>query len=228
MPVREFSDTEKNELNHAPGIAAKLALGSNLQAMQKAINNGGGGGDPYATQVEAEAGTAEDRAMNPLRTAQAIAALAPGGGGAYPMPVKTITADTTLTAADQGVIFCMDGTVKLPATAANGTTYLVVGSPNDVFIDTNGSAITGYGAGTSETPLRPGSNLQLVAFNAPSLIWLAVPLSNPADWRDFYTYRKGDLVWSDSDGKLYRSYTDKNKQSTASMLGPEIGGPGGG
>lgn len=42
---------------------------------------GGGGGDPYASQAEAEAGTVTNRTMNPLRTAQAIAALAGGGGG---------------------------------------------------------------------------------------------------------------------------------------------------
>lgn len=80
MPVREFSDTEKNELNHAPGIAAKLALGSNLQAMQKAINNGGGGVDPYASQAEAETGVATNRAMNPLRVWQQIQHKLSAGG----------------------------------------------------------------------------------------------------------------------------------------------------
>lgn len=35
---------------------------------------------PFASQAEAEAGEVENKAMNPLRTAQAIAALAEGGG----------------------------------------------------------------------------------------------------------------------------------------------------
>lgn len=37
-----------------------------------------------ASQVEAEAGVENTKVMTPLRTAQAIAALAPGGGGAPP------------------------------------------------------------------------------------------------------------------------------------------------
>lgn len=44
MAVRELTDGEKAELNAQPGILSRLAIGSNLQEMQRAINAGGGGG----------------------------------------------------------------------------------------------------------------------------------------------------------------------------------------
>jgi len=44
---------------------------------------------PIASQAEAEAGTAENRLMNPLRTAQAIAALETGGGSTLPVVDST-------------------------------------------------------------------------------------------------------------------------------------------
>lgn len=50
-------------------------------AITGAIDGDAIAGDMIASQAEAEAGTATDKAMNPLRTAQAIAALAPGGIG---------------------------------------------------------------------------------------------------------------------------------------------------
>lgn len=38
MAVRELTDGEKAELNAQPGVLSRLAIGSNLQEMQKAIN----------------------------------------------------------------------------------------------------------------------------------------------------------------------------------------------
>lgn len=55
-------------------LEANLTTWTNIGTLE-----GGGGGDPYATQEEAEEGTVEDKAMNPLRTAQAlIAQIIPG------------------------------------------------------------------------------------------------------------------------------------------------------
>jgi hypothetical protein len=53
----------------ADAAAGRTALGAQVDL----------GFDAVASQAEAEAGTAADKAMNPLRVAQAIAALAPGG-----------------------------------------------------------------------------------------------------------------------------------------------------
>lgn len=50
MAVRELTDGEKAELNAQPGVLSRLAIGSNLQEMQRAIN--AGGGQPYAKIVD--------------------------------------------------------------------------------------------------------------------------------------------------------------------------------
>ena len=49
--------------------------------MNGSLNIDDGGAAPFASQAEAEAGTENAKAMTPLRTAQAIAALGGGGGG---------------------------------------------------------------------------------------------------------------------------------------------------
>lgn len=51
MAVRELTDSEKAELNSQPGVLSRLAIGSNLQEMQRAIN-AGGTGQPYARIVD--------------------------------------------------------------------------------------------------------------------------------------------------------------------------------
>lgn len=50
MAVRELTDGEKAELNAQPGVLSRLAIGSNLQEMQRAIN--AGGGQPYAKIID--------------------------------------------------------------------------------------------------------------------------------------------------------------------------------
>ncbi|WP_397382963.1 hypothetical protein [Prosthecobacter sp.] len=57
------------------------------------------GGLPIASQAEAEAGTNNGKTMTPLRTAEAIAALADGGGGALVRGYGTLQGHTSAGAA---------------------------------------------------------------------------------------------------------------------------------
>lgn len=52
----------------------QAAHGVNARYVAMAAKSSSSGGDPYANQAEAEAGTRTDRAMNPLRVAQALLA----------------------------------------------------------------------------------------------------------------------------------------------------------
>lgn len=211
MAVRELTDSEKAELNSQPGVLSRLAIGSNLQEMQKAINAGGsGGGDPYASQAEAEAGTATNRAMNPLRTAQAIAALAAGGGSAYPDHVLNVSADKTLAAGDQGFIIVLAGAITLPASPADGMTFKLycVAATNLV----TGAGITNLGTGTIK--IAAGSFLALVASSGA---WTAVTESS-----FFYdataVYKRGDIVTTPG-GNVYYSIADSNSGADVKNLG---------
>jgi hypothetical protein len=129
-----------------------------------------------------------------------------GGGSPYPDHVTIITAPTTLTPAHQGIVYCMGVKVTLPASAPDGTTYKLIGSPGDVIIDTNGAPIAGLGAGTD---IKPGDPvITLVALNAPNLIW---GIANKKAAHNYYsdrTYLYGDIV-QDS-GNYYLSISDQN------------------
>lgn len=70
-----------------------------------------GGAPTFASQAEAEAGTDETKSMNPLRSAQAIAALAAGGGGAYTLVTSEAQLDTALAAGDQLIAITSDVTL---------------------------------------------------------------------------------------------------------------------
>ncbi len=73
-------------------IANRRGVGWFLVA-QSANAGGGGGSLDRASQAESEAGTDNVKYMTPLRTAQAIAAQASGGG----VDVKVVSTDLTLT-----------------------------------------------------------------------------------------------------------------------------------
>ncbi len=65
-----------------------------------------------ASEAEAEAGTADDKLMTPERTAQAIAALAGGGGGWVPIATITASNDATIDFVNGSGGVVLDGTYK--------------------------------------------------------------------------------------------------------------------
>lgn len=110
---------------------------------------------PVASQAEAEAGTATNRLMNPLRTAQAIAALESGGGDTLPVVDTTGiakgSADATkivrlevdgLTTATTRVLTVQDadGTIALTGPIADGQAHFKNSSDatKEVTIDCSG------------------------------------------------------------------------------------------
>lgn len=107
--------------------------------------------DLKATQAEAEAGSNNTKWMTPLRTAQAIAALAEGGGGsAYSPSYELKSASFT---AEAGKAYAIDTTsasleVTLPATPAEGDVIALADArgtwaTNPVVVLRNGNKIEG-------------------------------------------------------------------------------------
>lgn len=135
-----------------------------------------------------------------------------GGGAAYPDNMNFIGVNTVLnTTTHQGIIFQIGGVLTLPAVAANGTTYKIVGSPNDVKIDTNTKTIIGLGVGTLLTPINPSNgNIHIVALNAPGLLWFIINrTTNTGSWLSTRTYMRGDIA-EDGLGSTYFSTSDNN------------------
>jgi len=224
MPVREYSDKERNEINEASDINRKHAVGSNLQAMQQAINAGGGGGEANTGEnVGTGAGLFRDKTGAQLNfksltagtgvtltpSADEIEIATSGDGGAFPWPVKFVSSDTTLTLADQGVIIQTGGIITLPASAPNGTVFRIYGQPGNVRVNSNGNLIAGIGTGAD---LRPGEPaLQLVAINTPSLIWATENRLFLDVWNATRAYRAGEIV-QDGSNNYYLSRNEGNTQ----------------
>jgi len=79
--------------NATSGLAANDVQG----AIDELVANGGTGGVPtIATQAEAEGGTNNTATMTPLRTAQAITALAPTGGAGVDQTLSISGQDLTI------------------------------------------------------------------------------------------------------------------------------------
>lgn len=100
----------------------QAAHGANYRYVaMEARGTGGGGGGAFASQAEAEAGTDTTKYMNPLRTAQAIAAQVGGGGGSgavteiiFDPDIATSTATNKKTFAEvQTAINAAPGMVRL-------------------------------------------------------------------------------------------------------------------
>lgn len=117
---------------------------------ETATSSGGGGGGSFASQAEAEAGTDTTKYMNPLRTAQAIAALGGGGGSAYPDSATAFAVDGSLTELNQGLVFVtgLGVTLTLPDDPAPGTTYKFVSVTGFFSINTGAGSILTLGSGT--------------------------------------------------------------------------------
>lgn len=92
--VLQFRRGDTATLNGITGASGELFVDTDTNTIQVHDGSTPGGhslaktsdlgpvaGADYASQAEAEAGTAADKVMSPLLTAQAIAALASGGGG---------------------------------------------------------------------------------------------------------------------------------------------------
>jgi hypothetical protein len=97
----------------------------------------------FATEEEAEAGTAEDKPMNALRTKQAIEALAGGGGW---VPIKTITAnnDATIDFVNGSGGVVLDGTYKVYAVVISD--LVPVTDTTDLYLRTSTNAGSTYDA----------------------------------------------------------------------------------
>lgn len=142
--------------------------------------------------------------------------IASAGGSAYPQQIQLVTADKTLSPADQGIIYQAGGILTLPAAAENGTSYLIVGATNDLMIDTSSAVVIGLGIGTYAAPLRPSRFVNLVAFNAPSLMWMNAETESLGTWENYYTYSKGCLVLYDD--AVYISLKDNNLNNATSNV----------
>jgi hypothetical protein len=190
---------------------------------QKARNSGGGGGGEANTGANIGTGVGVFRnktgatlnfkslvagtniTLTPNADEIEISALG-GGGSAYPDNFTIITAPTTLTPAHQGIVFCIGAKVTLPASAPDGTTYKLIGSPGDVIINTNGAPIAGLGVGTD---IKPGDPvITIVAVNIPNLIWGIANKKAAYNYHSDRTYLYGDIV-QDS-GNYYLSVSDNN------------------
>jgi len=136
----------------------------------------------------------------------------PLGGAAYPDNVNVIGVDTVLnTTTHQGIIYQAGGVLTLPSVAANGTTYKIIGPPNDIKIDTNTKPIVGLGVGTFANPINPtNGNIHLVALNAPTLIWFQInkTIGYSAGWLATRTYQKHEII--EDTGVFYLSTVDNN------------------
>lgn len=121
--VRELTENEKALLNGDTGLLGQMAMGSNLQEMQKAINAGGGGGLPVASQAEAEAGILNDKTMTPLRVLESINANAPGGGGSAAITTITFDPDIAVSTATNKKTFVE---IQTAINAAPGQVWIVV------------------------------------------------------------------------------------------------------
>ena len=232
MAIREYTDKERDEINAASDVNRRHALGSNMQAMQQAINAGGGGEANTGNNVGAGAGVFRNKTGVQLNfksltagpgvtltpSADEIQIAASGGGAAFPWPVKFVSSDTTLTLADQGVIVQTGGIITLPASAPNGTVFRIYGQPGNVRVNSNGNLIAGIGTGAD---LRPGEPaLQLVAINTPSLIWATENRLFLDAWNAARAYRAGEIV-RDGSNNYYLSCNEGNTQpltNTAAWL----------
>ncbi len=137
----------------------------------------------------------------------------PLGGSAYPDNVNVIAVDTVLnTTTHQGIIYQAGGVLTLPAAAANGTTYKIVGTPNDIKIDTNTKPIVGLGVGTLLTPINPANgNIHLIALNAPTLIWFQINKTiSYQNWGATVTFQRNEISSDIGTGVFYLSIADNN------------------
>lgn len=130
-----------------------------------------------------------------------------GGGAAYPDQVTVINSPTILnTTTHQGIVFLVAGSVTLPATAPNGTTYKFLASVNDMIIDTNGKIINNYGAGAS---VKIGvSPFTIVAINTPTLTWFPISGTQSDNWLVDHIYHVGNIV--NDAGVKYISIANSN------------------
>lgn len=114
-----------------------------------------------ATQAEAEAGTADDKAMTPIRTAQAIAALGLGAPGIHRGLKVQVTSGTTLTVSADTLVL----------TNANGATKTLTAVSLPIAVGT-------VGVGGLDTPTKSGSYYS----NNPAInTWYAVWVIAKAD-----------------------------------------------
>lgn len=110
-----------------------------------------------ASQAEAEAGTADDRAMTPLRTKQSIDKFA------RVLNTTAISANTTLTAAHNGLLIAASNTITLSLTAAatlgdGWNTWVYNDGSGIVTIDPNAAETIN---GRATTRLYPGESAQI-------------------------------------------------------------------
>jgi hypothetical protein len=121
-----------------------------------------------------------------------------GSGSAYPQSVITTTENRVLTSADQGIIIALAPglTIKLPATAENGETYIIV-SPAGVTVDPNGNDV--LGGFNTDAPFEPGVvTLRLMAIDlGAGLSWVADEQTEILNYSATKTYRRGDMVLDD-------------------------------
>jgi hypothetical protein len=207
----------------------QAAQGGTWRLVAQSASGGGGGEVNTGANVGAGAGVFRDKTGVQLNfrsltagigvtltpSADEIQIAAAGGGSAFPWPFKLVSADTTLTLADQGIIYQVNGIITLPAAAPDGTVFRIYGSTSDVRINSNGNLIAGIGIGTD---LKPGlPMLQLVAFNVPAwldtpqLIWILENIPTIDSWNSTRVYRISDIVHDDN-YSYYMSRAHANTQ----------------
>mgnify|MGYP005859173855 CR=1 FL=1 len=195
MSVREYSQDEAESINNASSISInkEKSLGSAVRELQKAVNAGGGGGLPVATQAEAIAGVVNDKTMTPLRVLESIMANAPGGGAAYPDNHQIVNTNKTLSASDQGyIIVTATVTVTLPAAPTPGMTFKIVGFTNYT-INPNGILVGAYNTAAAFSP-QVGKMLNLIATDAFGPIVWGVNDVSFANWSSSERYKVRDIV----------------------------------
>jgi hypothetical protein len=123
-------DGTSGAMQNAPVDAGAIADAvTAAEAAQAAAEAAAASIDSYASQAQAEAGVAETVVMNPLRTAQAIAALAEGSS----FKVKKLTRDLSLASGDVAytgfgftpkavIVLCSDNTNSSSIGIDDGTT----------------------------------------------------------------------------------------------------------
>lgn len=131
-----------------------------------------------------------------------------GGGGAYPENITVHSGSGTLDldSSHQGIIIVTGtGSVRLPASAADGTTYKIIPGAGTVQIDTNGLPIFGYGTGTFRLGLIPTI---LKKISSPANGWAVENKNTYPAWTSDTAFGIGDICSHSS--QLYASMIDNN------------------
>lgn len=189
----------------AAALAAKVPTSRNITASGLATGGGNMSADrtitvPGASQAEAEAGVNNTTAMTPLRTAQAIAALAPGGVGgsidtAHGLWVDPVNGDDGNSGAFGDAFETL--AAAFAASDASSVIYLLPGThaaPNMALIGQKIVLMAGATLSATRAATPPFATVNIGSFNATTIRFTLDAIEYAVD------IRNADLTGASSGG----------------------------